>query len=308
MQPARIEERAEGVVHRLVDSVMRRWPRPTPSRHLLENCRIISHRGEHDNRRCIENTLLAFDKAAAAGVWGLEMDIRWTRDLVPVVFHDADTGRLFQRRIRIADLPMDRIRQQFPQIPTLAEVIARYGGRRHLMLEVKSEVYPQPAVQSRRLRRMLKHLAPGRDFHVIGLQPEMFAHFDFLPASTFIAIARLRVDRFSRMTAARAWGGIAGHYLLATDSLIGRHHRLGQAVGTGFADSPRCLYREVARGVDWIFSNRAARMQAICNGDDGGRKSEIGLRSSDFRLLKQGGLGLPLLLIHKMQQNGPGGK
>ncbi len=281
MNQTGLEERAEGVVHRLVDMVMRRWPRPTPSGHLLKNCRIISHRGEHDNRRCIENTLSAFDKAAAAGVWGLEMDLRWTRDLVPVVFHDADTGRLFQRCIRIADLPMDRIRQQFPLIPTLAEVIARYGGRRHLMLEVKSEAYPQPAVQSRRLRRMLRHLAPGRDFHVIGLQPEMFAHFDSLPASAFIAIARLRIDRFSRMTAAHAWGGVAGHYLLATDSLIGRHHRLGQAVGTGFVDSPRCLYREVARGVDWIFSNRAADMQAICNVAVRGRRTEAGDQMSE---------------------------
>jgi glycerophosphoryl diester phosphodiesterase len=274
MQPARLDERAEGIVLRLADRVMRRWPRPTPPRHLLANCRIISHRGEHDNRRRIENSLPAFDRAVAAGVWGLELDFRWTRDLVPVVFHDADTGRLFERCIRIADLPMDRIRQQFPLIPTLAEVIARYGGRQHLMLEAKHDVYPRPAVQSRRLKQMLKHLAPGRDFHVIGLQPEVFAHFGFLPASTFIPIARLRIDRFSRLAAANGWGGLAGHYLMATDGLVDRHHRLGQVVGTGFADSRRCLYREVARKVDWIFSNRAARMQAICNGDDGGRRSE----------------------------------
>ena len=274
MNPARLEERAEGIVLRLADMVMRRWPRPAPPSHLLENCRIISHRGEHDNRRCFENTLRSFDRAVEAGVWGLEMDLRWTRDLVPVVFHDADTGRLFERCIRIADLSIDRLRHQFPLIPTLEEVIARYGGRRHLMLEVKREVYPRPTAQSRRLKRRLQHLEPGRDFHMIGLQPEMFAHFGFLPASTFIPIARLRIDRFSRMAAVNGWGGLAGHYLLATDGLVSRHHRLGQAVGTGFADSARCLYREVARGVDWIFSNRAARMQAICNGAVRGRKSE----------------------------------
>ena len=79
------------------------------------------------------------------------------------------------------------------------------------------------------------------------------------------------IDRFSRLAAANGWGGLAGHYLLATDGLVNRHHRLGQAVGTGFADSRRCLYREVAREVDWIFSNRAARMQAICNGEAGGQ-------------------------------------
>jgi glycerophosphoryl diester phosphodiesterase len=72
------------------------------------------------------------------------------------------------------------------------------------------------------------------------------------------------MGRFSRLATAAGWGGIAGHYLLATDKIISRHHGGGQRVGTGFADSRRCLFREVARGVDWIFSNRAARMQAIC--------------------------------------------
>ncbi len=67
------------------------------------------------------------------------------------------------------------------------------------------------------------------------------------------------------MAASNGWGGIAGHYLLAANGLVTRHHRLGQGIGTGFADSRRCLFREVARGVDWVFSNRAAQMQAICD-------------------------------------------
>ena len=89
--------------------------------------------------------------------------------------------------------------------------------------------------------------------------------FDFLPARTFVPIARIRIDRFSRMAAAHEWGGLAGHYLTATHAIVARHHRLGQCIGTGFADSRRCLYREAARGVDWIFSNRAVEMQSICN-------------------------------------------
>ena len=77
--------------------------------------------------------------------------------------------------------------------------------------------------------------------------------------------------RISRLALAKRWGGVAGHYLMTTGGVIARHHRAGQRIGTGFADSPRSLYREIHRGVDWIFSNRAAAMQAVC---DGGRKSE----------------------------------
>ncbi len=260
----RLQEQAEGVFHRLVDAVYRRWPRPVPPPHLLKACRIISHRGEHDNHHRFENSLPAFDAAIDAGVWGIELDLRWTRDLVPVVSHDPDTRRLFNQDAGINLMALDTLRRKFPSIPTLLEVIDRYGGRLHLMMEIKTEPYPKPALQSRRLQNQLKDLAPGKDFHLIGLNPDMFGYFGFLPAKAFVPIARLRIDRFSRMAAARHWGGLAGHYLMTTQGVLARHHGLGQGIGTGFADSRRCLFREVARGVDWVFSNRAAKMQAIC--------------------------------------------
>ena len=261
---ARMQERVERIFHRLVDRVYRRWPRPAPPPHLLRSCRIISHRGEHDNHSRFENTLAAFDAAVDAGVWGIELDLRWTLDRVPVVFHDPDTRRLFDEDARIDSMPLATIQERFTLIPTLSEVIDRYGGRLHLMMEIKNEPYPAPAVQSRRMQKQLEALSPGKDFHLMGLHPALFGYFAFLPARAFLPIARIRIDRLSRMATANQWGGIAGHYLLATKGLIARHHRLGQGVGTGFADSRRCLFREVARGVDWVFSNRAAEMQAIC--------------------------------------------
>jgi glycerophosphoryl diester phosphodiesterase len=260
----RMEERVERLFHHLANGVCRRWPRSAPPAHLLSACRIISHRGEHDNLSRFENTLAAFDAAVNAAVWGIELDLRWTRDLVPVVFHDPDTRRLFNDDARIGRMTLATLKQKFPLIPTLAEVIDRYASRVHLMIEIKTELYPAPAMQSRRMQKLLGVLSPGTHFHLMGLHPGLFGYFDFLPANAFVPISRIRMDRFSRMAAAAGWGGIAGHYLLATNKLIARHHRLGQRVGTGFADSRRCLFREVTRGVDWIFSNRAAEMQAIC--------------------------------------------
>jgi glycerophosphoryl diester phosphodiesterase len=261
----RIADRIEKFFHMLVDGVFRRWPRQPPPAHLLRSCRLISHRGEHDNLNRFENTLASFDAAVNAGVWGIELDLRWTRDLVPVVSHDPDTRRLFGPDTRIGQMTLATTKRKFPSIPTLSEVIDRYGGRVHLMMEIKTEPYPAPAVQSRRMQKQLAPLSPGKDFHLMSLHPDLFACFAFLPARAFVPIARFRIDRFSRMAAANEWGGIAGHCLLATDGLLSRHHRLGQGVGTGFADSRRCLFREVARGVDWVFSNRAAEMQAVCD-------------------------------------------
>jgi glycerophosphoryl diester phosphodiesterase len=268
-------ELPEAIFHRLVNAVFRRWPRSAPPPHLLKRCRIISHRGENDNRRLYENTLPAFAAAADAGVWGLEMDVRWTRDFMPVVSHDTDTRRLYGEDAVIRQMTLETLKREFPLIPTLAEVIARYGGRVHLMLEIKSEPYPKPSLQARRMASQLRRLIPAVDFHLMALRPEMFAYFDFLPPAAMVPIAQLRIDRFSRLAIRHRWGGVAGHYLLAAGHLLNRHHRLGQAVGTGFADSRRCLYREVNRGVDWIFSNRAAEMQAVCRKAAGSVKSPV---------------------------------
>jgi glycerophosphoryl diester phosphodiesterase len=68
---------------------------------------VIAHRGLHAARRgvaragggrpagCPENTLAAFERAAAAGVDGIETDVRLSRDGLPVLFHDrtAPGGR-----------------------------------------------------------------------------------------------------------------------------------------------------------------------------------------------------------------------
>jgi glycerophosphoryl diester phosphodiesterase len=261
----KLAERVERIFHDLVGEAYRRWPRSETPAHLLRSCRIISHRGEHDNLSRFENTLAAFDAAVNAGVWGIELDLRWTDDQVPVVFHDPDTRRLFGKNAKIGHLTAATVKHEFPLIPTLSEVIDRYGGRVHLMIEIKTEPYPAPAVQSRRMQKLLEVLSPVKHFHLMGLHPDRFGLFSFLPARAFVPIARIRIDRFSRMAMTAGWGGIAGHYLLATNQLIVRHQELGQRIGTGFVDSRRCLFREVTRGVDWIFSNRAAEMQAVCD-------------------------------------------
>ena len=70
----------------------------------------------------------------------------------------------------------------------------------------------------------------------------------------------------SRLALQRSLGGLTGHYLLVNRRKIDAHHRAGQKVGTGFVDSANCLFREIHRGVDWVFSNRAAYLQGICGG------------------------------------------
>jgi glycerophosphoryl diester phosphodiesterase len=75
-----------------------------------------------------------------------------------------------------------------------------------------------------------------------------------------------KLKQFSRLALERKMGGVAGHYLLLNNALMARHHARGQRIGTGYPASKNCLYREINRGVEWIFSNDAGKLQQIING------------------------------------------
>lgn len=248
--------------HLVADALFRAWPRPSPGRSALENCRLVAHRGAH-GAGVVENTIAAFDLAAQAGVWGIELDIRWTADLVPVVVHDADTGRLFGRPGLIRRMTIGELEKRFPLIPRLDTVIGRYGGRIHLMAELKAEPWPDPAGQQRTLARLFAPLQPMADFHFLALDPRMFDRIGFVPPATFLPVAETNVAALSALALGRGWAGMAGHYLLTGAGVIRRHRAAGQQVGTGYIHSQNALFRELGRGVAWLFTNQALAMQAL---------------------------------------------
>jgi glycerophosphoryl diester phosphodiesterase len=107
----------------------------------------IAHRGASRDRP--ENTLIAFDEALNQGADALELDLQFSRDGVPVVYHDKTLARAGGGRRRVARLDMWQLRQldagfkfapefRGQTIPTLAEVLERYGQRTKLLLEVKN--------------------------------------------------------------------------------------------------------------------------------------------------------------------------
>jgi len=255
----------ENIFHTVFDTAYAAIPQPFPGKDHLVACKIISHRGEHDNHQVIENTMDAFDKVVQIGAWGIEFDIRWTKDLYPVVFHDHDLKRLFNSDIHIHSVTLSELRNDFPMIPSLEEVISRYGKSMHLMVEIKKEIYPEPDLQNHKIKELFSGLAPEIDYHFISLAPDMFQFFDFLPPSACIPIAQLNTENLSQLAIDKKYGGLMGQYFLLRYSLVKKHLDMGQKIGTGFIGSKNCLFRELNRGVEWIFSNDAVEMQSICN-------------------------------------------
>lgn len=235
-----------------------------PRRHApaeaLAQARIISHRGERDNHRVAENTFAAFDPLLDSGVWGIESDLRWTRDLEPVICHDEDLKRVFGLSLRLADTSFATLRARCPQVPHLDEFLQRYGGRMHIMLELKAEVYPDPDRQRARLAQSLSGLRPCTDFHVLALETDLFDHLPDLSPACWLPVAKLNAAQMSAFALAHRCAGVAGPFMRLGSRSIARHHRQQQMVGVGFPSTRALLHREVGRGVDWLFSNHALRL------------------------------------------------
>ncbi len=260
-----ISSKLESQIQNLIDSIFALLPQPVPDKTRLEHCRIISHRGEHDNRTIFENTLPAFEQALDKGIWGIEFDIRWTKDLHPVICHDPDLQRVFGDELIISELTRSELKQSCPLVPNLEEVIDAFGGKLHFMIEIKKERYPDPDHQNQVLKDLFAPLKPGLDFHIVSLVPEMLSLMHFTDKSGFLLIAEWNIRYLSRLAMQKGYGGLNGHYFLFTHALMKRHKSMGQKVGTGYIASKNALFRELNRGVDYIFSNNAARVQSIRN-------------------------------------------
>lgn len=247
----------------LADTMIERRPQPAPSVSRLQRCKIISHRGEHGDNPLEENSMAAFRRAKTAGVWGVELDIRFTADFEPVVCHDPSLHRIFGVPQHIAELSCRKLKALFPAIPTLSEVVQAFGHKLHLMIEIKSQPWPDPPRQNRRLQEILAGMAPSKDFHLLCLHPRALTPLEGFPPQARVVVSEYGPELRSRWILRRRWGGLCGHYLLLRSAVIRAFHRNGRKVGTGYIRSANALFREINRGVDWIFSNHAVQLQQV---------------------------------------------
>ena len=106
----------------------------------------IAHRGY--SSRYPENTLLAFEKAVAAGADMIELDVRLSQDGRLVVIHDEKIDRTSNGTGAVADLSLAELKRYnynnrmaetgFVGISTLDEVIGWAGNRVMLNIEIKN--------------------------------------------------------------------------------------------------------------------------------------------------------------------------
>lgn len=104
----------------------------------------FAHRGLHDNRGpAPENSMMAFRRAVNRG-YGIELDVRETKDEQLVVFHDPNLLRVCGIDRKVSDMTATelgrcRICGSEETIPTLYEALDLIHGRVPIIVEIKYE-------------------------------------------------------------------------------------------------------------------------------------------------------------------------
>lgn len=238
----------------IADSFYGVIPRKSPSIDNCSNAKVIVHRGWTQNKKNIENTLDAFRDCLGKGLFGIEFDVRWTKDFVPVVHHDETLKRVFGSSEILADLNWIEVQEKFPLIPSLEQVVAEFGGKIHLLIELKKEKFPDLSHQKEILKQVLSPINEGEDFHLLSLHTSNFESFDNFNRRSMVLVSTINAKEMGEDVKRLNCGGFMGHFFLMREHMIENHPET--IIGVGYPRNRNSFKRELNRGdIHWIFTN-----------------------------------------------------
>ncbi|EDY44311.1 glycerophosphodiester phosphodiesterase [Streptomyces sp. SPB074] len=210
----------------------------------------VGHRG--DPYRFRENTLASLLSAFASGADAVELDVRLTRDGVPLLLHDATLARLWEIDARLGDVTAEDVaRRTGGGVPSLADALGATSGRR-VMIDL-------PSATARTVRAVLGVVrdsgATSRVYYCAGADAMLAVRAQDPDAEIALTWTTLAPPRPALLDVVRPrW--LNYRFGLLDAGLVASLHRAGYLVSAWTPDTRRSLRRLLAAGVDSVTSNR----------------------------------------------------
>ena len=216
----------------------------------------VAHRG--DPYRVRENTVESLRSALRLGADAVEIDVRLTRDNVPVLLHDGTLKRLWEHDRPVRSLSLDEVRGLTAGgVPTLVDALAAAGDAR-LMIDL-------PGGPDRRAVRRIVDVvrecgAEERVYYCAGAETMLAVRAADHAAEIALTWTTLAPPRPALLAAVRPrW--INYRFTLVDRELTARVHRDGYLLSVWTPDTRRSMRRLLDVGVDSITTNR---IDALC--------------------------------------------
>lgn len=217
----------------------------------MQTVTAVAHRGAPYRFR--ENTLDSLRTALDLGADAVEIDVRLTRDGVPVLLHDDTLKRLWEQERPLLSLSAAEVRGLTAGgVPTLAEALAATDGSR-VMLDLPGT---RDVRTARRVVDVVREAGAADRVYYCADAAAMLAVRAADPSAE-IALTRtsLAPARPALLTAVRPrW--LNFRFSLVTRDLAARVHRDGYLLSVWTPDTRRSMRRLLDVGVDSITTNR----------------------------------------------------
>ncbi|POX55270.1 glycerophosphodiester phosphodiesterase [Streptomyces sp. Ru71] len=227
----------------------------------MQTLTAVAHRG--DPYRVRENTIASLRSALAAGADAVEIDVRLTRDGVPVLLHDETLKRLWEQDRPLLALSLAEVEGLTGGgVPTLTAALAATDGSR-VMVDLPGT--PDVAAARRVVDAVREAGAGDRVYYCAGA-PAMLAVRAADPAAEIaLTWTSLAPPRPALLEAVRPrW--LNYRFSLVDRALAERVHRGGHLLSVWTPDTRRAMRRLIGLGVDSITTNRIDVLSALRRG------------------------------------------
>ncbi|WP_037679559.1 glycerophosphodiester phosphodiesterase [Streptomyces griseus] len=217
----------------------------------MQNVTAVAHRG--DPYRVRENTLDSLRSALALGADAVEVDVRLTRDGVPVLLHDDTLKRLWERDRPLLSLSAAEVRELTEGgVPTLAEALAATDGSR-VMLDLPGT--PNVRAARRVVDVVRESGAEDRVYYCADATAMLAVRAADPSAEIALTWTTSAPPRPALLEAVRPrW--LNYRFTLVDRALTERVHRDGRLLSVWTPDTRRSMRRLLEAGVDSITTNR----------------------------------------------------
>jgi glycerophosphoryl diester phosphodiesterase len=200
---------------------------------------LLGHRGAGVSSSVAENTFVSFDLALEHGCDGFEFDVRLTGDGRALVCHDPKVGGVM---VSCAQP------QQLLDLPSLEDVLRRYGRRVFLDIELKVKDMETTVLAA------LREHTPERGYVVSSFIPDVVME---LKARTPVVPLGIICDKPTQLIRGRK---LPVEYVIAHQSLIDRKmvqeiQGSGRRVFVWTVNDKKSMLRLASWGVEGIISD-----------------------------------------------------
>jgi glycerophosphoryl diester phosphodiesterase len=273
---------------------------------------IIAHRGA--SAHAPENTLASFRKAIEDRADGFELDVRLSKDGVPVVIHDATLLRTAGMNRRVADLTAEQLsrvdagswfnaaRPALARIEFASEGIPSLEAVLQLVEKIKGPVYIEFKCErdgdtSRLVGAVCREIKNSslldrvilKSFR-LGVIPQARALLPGVRTAALFAPQVMRLLRKEKylINIAREFGAdqLSVHKALASRKLVRKAAKHGMPVTVWTVNATRWIPRASRQGLFAVITNDPSKMLARRNLGGGAKETEIRKSRAPFPMVR----------------------